>query len=84
MKENGLMPAIWEKVRGLLAVGDVTGVYREFYLYTVRILDLLYTLKKDLYTEILPKLPALWSINQKYGEFKLFGQYVAQAFFSMK
>jgi hypothetical protein len=83
-QENGLFPAIFGKVKGLLIVGNVTGVYDKFYSYTGQILDLLYTLKKDIDAEIFPDISNVWSVNQIYSEFKLLGQYVAQVFYSIK
>jgi hypothetical protein len=82
--ENGLFPVIFEKVKGFLAAGNVTGVYNEFYSYTGHILDLLYTLKKDVDSEIFPDISNVWKVNQKYSEVKLFGQYVAQIFYFIK
>jgi hypothetical protein len=81
--ENGLFPVIFEKVKGLLAAGNVTGIYNEFYSYTGHILDLLYTLKKDIDSEIFPDISNVWKINQKYAEVKLFGQYVAMVFYNL-
>jgi hypothetical protein len=83
-QENGLFPVIFEKVKGFLAAGNVTGIYNEFYSYTGYILDLLYLLKKDIDAGIFPDISTVWSVNQKYSEFKLFGQYVAQVFYSIK
>jgi hypothetical protein len=83
-QENGFFPVIFEKVKGLLAVGNVTGIYNEFYTYTGEILDLLYLLKKDIDAGIFPDISIAWSVNQKYTEIKLFGQYVARVFFSLK
>jgi hypothetical protein len=83
-QENDLFPVIFEKVKGFLAVGNVTGIYNEFYSYTGCILDLLYLLKKDIDAGIFPNLSTIWSVNQKYSEIKLFGQYVARVFFSIK
>jgi hypothetical protein len=83
-QENGLLPVIFEKVKGFLAVGNVTGIYNEFYSYTGYILDLLYLLKKDIDSEIFPDISIAWNVNQKYSEFKFFGQYVAQVFYSIK
>jgi hypothetical protein len=82
-EENGLFPVIFKKVKGFLATGNVTGIYNEFYSYTERILDLLYTFKKDIDSEIFPDLSSLWNVNQKYSEVKLFGQYVAMVFYSI-
>ena len=83
-QENGFFPVIFAKVKGFLAVGDVTGIYNEFYLYTGDILDLLYLLKKDIDAGIFPDISIAWSINQKYSEIKIFGQYVARVFYSIK
>ena len=83
-QENGFSPVIFEKVKGFLAVGNVTGIYNEFYSYTGEILDLLYLLKKDIDAGIFPDISIAWSVNQKYSEFKFFGQYVAHIFYSIK
>ncbi len=83
-QESGLFPVIFAKVKGFLAVGDVTGIYNEFYSYTGHILDLLYLLKKDIDAGIFPEISTVWSVNQKYLEFKIFGQYVARIFYRIK
>ena len=83
-EENGLFPVIFEKVKGFLAAGNVTGIYNELYSYTGQILDLLYTLKKDVDSEIFPDISTVWKVNQKYSEVKLFGQYTANIFYSIK
>jgi len=83
-QENGLFPVIFAKVKGFLAAGNVTGIYSEFYSYTGDILDLLYLLKKDIDAGTFPDISIAWSVNQKYSEIKLFGQYVARVFFSIK
>jgi hypothetical protein len=83
-QENGLFPVIFKKVKGFLATGNVTGIYNKFYSYTGHILDLLYTFKKDIDSEIFPDLSSLWKVNQKYSDFKLFGQYTAQVFYRLK
>ncbi len=83
-KENGLIPAIFEKVREYLIIGDVRGVYNEFYCNTGQILDVLYDLKKDVDANTLPNLSTLWRINQKFSEVKLFSQYIAEVFYSMR
>jgi hypothetical protein len=83
-QKNDLFPVIFAKVKGFLASGNVTGIYNEFYSYTGEILDLLYLLKKDIDAEIFPDISTAWSVNQKYSEIKLFGQYTAQIFYSLK
>jgi hypothetical protein len=83
-QEKSLFPVIFEKVKGFLSVGNVTGIYNEFYSNTSEILDLLYILKKDTDSEIFPDISTVWSVNHKYSKFKFFGQYVAQVFYSIK
>ena len=82
-QENSLFPVIFENVKGFLAAGNVTGIYNEFHSYTGYIFDLLYLLKKDIDAGIFPDISIVWSVNQKYSEVKLFGQYVARVFYSI-
>lgn len=82
-QENGLFPVIFKKVKDFLATGNVTGIYNELYSYTGYIIDLLYLLKKDIDSGIFPDISTVWSVNQKYSEVKLFGQYVAMVFYSI-
>jgi len=81
---NGLIPSIFEKVEMFLSCGNVRGVYKEFYFSTFRILEELRTIKKDVDSNILPDISTLWRINQTFSEVKLFGQYVAEVFYSIK
>ena len=83
-KENGLFPSVFARVKDFLSMGNVTGVFNEFYLYTGQILDLLYTLKREVDAEIFPTLSTVWRVNQQYSGFKLFGQYAAQVFYRIK
>jgi hypothetical protein len=80
-QEYKLFPSIFFKVKELLSLGDVTGVYSELYSYCNQILDLLYIIKRDVDTGIFPELSIVWDVNQYYSEFKLFGQYVARIFY---
>jgi hypothetical protein len=82
-EENGLFPVIFEKVKGFLAAGNVTGIYNEFYSYTGHILEVLYIIKRDVDSEIFPDISNVWKVNQKYSEVKLFGQYVAMVFYNI-
>lgn len=82
--ENGLIAPIFKKVDKLLSHGDVRGVYNEFYSNTGQLLRVLYTVKKDIDSHVLPNLSTLWRLNQKFSEVKLFGQYVAEMFYSIK
>ena len=79
-----LFPSVFARVKDFLSAGNVTGVFNEFYLYTGQILDLLYTLKREVDAEIFPSLSTVWRVNQQYSGFKLFGQYASQVFYSIK
>jgi len=83
-KSNGLIPAVFSKVVEFLSIGDVAGIYNEFYIYAGQLLDLMYVLKKDMGTGIYSNLSIVWRINQIYTEFRLFGQYTAQIFFNLE
>lgn len=83
-KKKQLLPSIFKKVQRYLVFGNVRGVYREFQGQTDYILSALYELKKDVDAGILPAGAKLWRLNQKYSEFKLFGQYVAEVFYELK
>jgi len=82
--ETGLIPSIFVKVQEYLARGDVRGIYNEFYYNTGHILKMLHTLKKDMDAGIFPNLAMLWRLNQRCSEYKLFAQYVAEVFYSLK
>jgi hypothetical protein len=83
-QENGLFPSVFARVKDFLSIGNVTGVFNEFHLYTGQILDLLYTIKREVDAEIFPTLSTVWRVNQQYSGFKLFGQYAARVFYSIK
>lgn len=83
-KEKGLIPYIFEKVKKYLVCGDIRGIYNEFYDNTGKILETLYAIKKDVDSGISPNISTLCRINQGCSEDKLFGQYVAEVFYSIK
>ncbi|NIM17270.1 MAG: hypothetical protein GTO45_35135 [Candidatus Aminicenantes bacterium] len=83
-QENRLFPFVFARVKDFLSVGNVTGIFNEFYSYTGQILDLLYTLKREVDAEIFPTLSTVWRVNQQYSGFKLFGQYVTRVFYRIK
>ena len=83
-RENGLIPSVFERVKRFLITGDLRGIYNEFYSNTGQILDTLYSLKKDVDAGIFPKIPTLWSLNQKFSEAKLMGQYTSMVFYAIK
>jgi hypothetical protein len=83
-KKNGLIPSVFDKVRNYLCAGDVRGVYADFYYNTGVILKLLTNIKKELDLGIFSSLSSYWRLNQKFSENKIFGQYIAEVFYSLK
>ncbi len=81
--KRSLNPVIFEKVQWHLMFGDVRGVYSEFYSQTSEILEDLQAVKIVVDAETMPNVSDLWRINQKYAEFKLYAQYVAEVFYSL-
>ncbi len=82
-EKRSLNPVIFEKVQLYLMFGDVRGVYSEFYSQTSEILKDIQAVKTVVDAEIMPNVSDLWRINQKYAEFKLYAQYVAEVFYSL-
>jgi hypothetical protein len=83
-RKTDLIPCIFNKVRKYLAYGDVRGMYGEFQHQTSELLKALAQLKKEVDADVFPSPSSLWRLNQKYAEFKLFGQYAAEVFYSIK
>lgn len=83
-KERMLLPTIFQKVKKFLCIGDVRGVYNEFYANAGKLSESLSSLKKAVDSSALPGLSNLWRIQQGFAEDKLFSQYVAEVFYSLK
>ena len=83
-RENRLIPFIFNKVKNYLCAGDVRGVYADFYFNTGVILESLNNIKKELDMGIFSNLSTYWRLNQKFSENKIFGQYIAEVFYSLK
>lgn len=83
-KERMLIPVIFQKVKKFLRTGDVRGVYNEFYTNAGKLSESLVSLKKAVDSGMLPGLSNLWRVQQGFAEDKLFSQYVAEVFYSLK
>lgn len=79
-KENGLNGTIFDKVRGFLQKGDITGVFKYTYSRCLEIIGLLDTIKQDVYGYRLPGLSIFWQLNERTADVSLFGSYVARIF----
>lgn len=83
-ENNGLISTIFERVRKYLVIGDVKGIYGEFYNQTSQIIEMLYSIKNQVDAGIFPNISTLWRINHLYIESKLFGQYLAMIFIELQ
>lgn len=83
-EKKDLNSIIFSQVWHFLAAGDVRGIYNQFYNKADQILDALYMLKEQVDAGVMPDVSNVWRLNQQYAEFKLFGQYVAEVFYSLK
>ena len=84
MDARGLIPSIFNQVKGYLQYGDIRGVYARELSGVQDILDLLERIKSAVDVDRLPAMNDLWRLNQKYGEALYFGQYVAEIFAGIK
>jgi len=75
-KTFDLNPRVFSQLRGLLAKGDVRGVFQEIEKRFRTLAEYLVTSR----TGIIPEKTGLWRINQAYAETLLFGQYAAEIF----
>ena len=74
---------VFEKLKGFLINGDITGTYVKIHADTVEILELLCAVKQSVDSEIFPDIKDLWLLNQKYSNSLFFGQYLAMIFESI-
>jgi len=81
--DKGLNAEIFRKVEKLLVIGDVKGVYKQFYADTFQLSEMLQYLKPMAETCVF-NTGYLWKINQTYSDTLLFGQYIAQVFNAIK
>ena len=79
-EERGLIPLIFNDVKGYLQYGDIRGVYARELSGVLDIINLLERIKEAIDADRLPAMNDLWRLNQKYGEALYFGQYVAEVF----
>ena len=80
MKENGLNGVIYEKMRGFLQKGDITGVFKYTYSRCLEIIYLLDAINLAVSRYYLPGLSIFWRLNESTADVSLFGSYVARVF----
>ncbi len=76
----GLLEPIFEKVKSLLAKGDIDGLDDATLSNMDSILRLLNQAKAAIKKGQSPDIELLWRINQEYLESQLFGQYMSEVF----
>jgi hypothetical protein len=79
-----LNASIFEDVGNYLIVGDMRGVYAQTLTNVEDLLILLTSIKNNIDTAHMPENSTLWRINQNFSETYLFGQYVAEVFYSLR
>ncbi len=82
-EKAGLMPVVFDHVKGYLERGDVRGVFTAIHKNTGVILDQLYILKETLEADKLPAITSAWKLNQTFTESVLFGQYFSQVMYQI-
>jgi len=80
MKSNGLNAPIFEKVRGFLQDGDITGSFKYTYSRYLEIIVLLDVIRQSIYRYRLPELSIFWRLNENTAYISFFGSYVARVF----
>ncbi len=83
-KKHRLNSSIMLDVQAYLSAGDVRGIYSEFHRRTGEILEELKKIKDAIDVGDRLELSMIWRLNQKFAEFKLFGQYIAEVFYEIK
>jgi len=72
-----LNPIILNEVKSYLIKGDANGIYYKIIGETEQLLNGLYDIRKQIEVGIFPDITGLWSLNQRYSNLMLFGQYVS-------
>ncbi len=80
---NNMNDSIFCDVQDYLQNGDVTGAYRWIYENLLTISRSLDTLSESLGSEAIPQAALFWDLNKKYNHTVLFGQYMAEVFYSL-
>lgn len=80
---NSMNDSIFYTVQDYLQNGDVTGAYQWIYINLLTISRSLETLSESLSSESVPQAALFWDINKRFNHTLLFGQYMAEVFYSI-
>lgn len=83
-EQNGLLKDVFSEVKSYLVNGDVRGIYRRTSAYFDTIINILDTIKGELYAGKTPVNEHMWNLNQTCAKVHMFGQYVARIFKAIK
>jgi hypothetical protein len=83
-EEHGLLKDVFSEVKSYLVVGDVRGIYRRTSEYFDNLINLLETIKGEVYWWKIPANKNMWNLNQVCAKTHMFGQYVARVFEEIK
>jgi hypothetical protein len=80
----GLNSYVYDQVTTYLQPGNIRGAYDQLFTYTDNIINFLERVQWDFYCWKFPKMDTIWKLNQECAQMLLFGQYIAQTFYSLK
>jgi hypothetical protein len=83
-EEHGLLKDVFSEVKSYLVIGDVRGIYSRTYAYFDTLINLLKTIKGEVYWWKIPDNKHMWNLNQVCAKAHMFGQYVARVFDTIK
>ena len=83
-EKHGLLQDVFSEVKGYLERGDVSGIYDRTSAYFDTLINLLETIRGELYWWNIPTNKYMWNLNQVCAKTHMFGQYVARVFDAIK
>lgn len=83
-EEHGLLKDVFSEVKSYLVIGDVRGIYSRTSEYFDNLINLLETIKGEVYWWKIPANKNMWNLNQVCAKTHMFGQYVARVFEEIK
>jgi hypothetical protein len=80
MMEKGLNKGVFDIVRQHLQAGDITGIFKRTHTNYTKIIQLLESVKKELYNNKMPGLSIFWLLNETVDNTSTIGSYTARVF----
>jgi hypothetical protein len=83
-EQNSLIKEVFSEVKGYLVNGNVRGVYSRTSVYFNTLINILETIKWELYAGKVPANDNMWNLNHTCAKVHMFGQYIARIFETIK